>query len=50
MTAMVVGGNGQLGAACVEGLLARGHPVRATVRDRARASRIEGQGAEVVLS
>jgi uncharacterized protein YbjT (DUF2867 family) len=49
MTVMVVGGNGQLGSACVEGVLGRGERVRVAVRDRARAGRFEGRGAEVVL-
>jgi uncharacterized protein YbjT (DUF2867 family) len=34
----VVEGNGQLGAACCAGLVSRGIPVPATVRDRRRAS------------
>jgi uncharacterized protein YbjT (DUF2867 family) len=49
MVDMVVGGNGQLGSACAEGLLAQGREVRVSVRDRARAGRVEGRGAEVVL-
>lgn len=49
MVAMVVGGNGQLGSACCEGLLARQQEVRVTVRDRARTGRLERPGAEVVL-
>ena len=40
MTVLVVGGNGQLGAACCAELVARGVPVRATVRDPARATRL----------
>ena len=40
MTVLVVGGNGQLGAACCAELVARGIPVRATVRDPARAARL----------
>lgn len=38
MSVLVVGGNGQLGAACCAELADRGIPVRATVRDRRRAS------------
>ncbi len=38
MTVLVVGGNGQLGAACCAELAIRDIPVRATVRDRPRAS------------
>ena len=38
MTVLVVGGNGQLGSACCAGLVSRGIPVRATVRDRRRAT------------
>jgi uncharacterized protein YbjT (DUF2867 family) len=38
MTVLVVGGNGQLGVACCAELASRGIPVRATVRDRRRAS------------
>jgi uncharacterized protein YbjT (DUF2867 family) len=49
MTVMVVGGNGQLGVACAEGVLGRGERVRVAVRDRARARRLESRGAEVVL-
>ena len=40
MTVLVVGGNGQMGAACCAELVARGVPVRATVRDPARADRL----------
>ncbi len=40
MTVLVVGGNGQLGAACCADLVAREVPVRAIVRDRARAGRL----------
>lgn len=40
MTVLVVGGNGQLGAACCAALAAGGVPVRATVRDRARGGRL----------
>jgi uncharacterized protein YbjT (DUF2867 family) len=47
--AMVVGGNGQLGSACCEALLAQHREVRVTVRDRARAGDLESRGAEVVL-
>jgi uncharacterized protein YbjT (DUF2867 family) len=49
MVAMVVGGNGQLGSWCAEELLAHGRDVRVTVRDPARAGRLGGRGAEVVL-
>ena len=49
MVAMVVGGNGQLGSACCEALLAQQREVRVGVRDRARAAPLERQGAEVVL-
>jgi len=38
MTILVIGGNGQLGAACCAELVAREIPVRASVRDRGRAS------------
>jgi uncharacterized protein YbjT (DUF2867 family) len=46
---MVVGGNGQLGAACCEEFRRRGHDVRATVRDPRRAGHLEGSGVEIVL-
>lgn len=49
MVVMVVGGNGQLGALCVDELRRRGQPVRATVRDWARADRPKKAGADVVL-
>lgn len=49
MVVMVVGGNGQLGAACCEILPQRGEEVRATVRDRKRAGHLEGPRVEVVL-
>ena len=49
MVVMVVGGNGQLGALCVDELGRRGQHVRATVRDRARADRLTRAGADVVL-
>ncbi len=49
MVAMVVGGNGQLGALCCEGLLAHRPDVRVTVRDRGRAGGFANQGADVVL-
>ncbi len=49
MAIMVVGGNGQLGASCCEELRRRGQDVRATVRNRARAGRLEGLGVEVVV-
>src|SRR5687767_3153854 len=47
MTVLVVGGNGQLGAACCAELVARDVPVRATVRDPARAARLPS-GVDVV--
>jgi uncharacterized protein YbjT (DUF2867 family) len=49
MTVLVVGGNGQLGAACCAELVARGVPVRATVRDPARATRLPADAAVVQL-
>lgn len=49
MSVMVVGGNGQLGAACTRALLARGQQVRATVRDAARLAELRALGAEQVL-
>jgi uncharacterized protein YbjT (DUF2867 family) len=49
MVAMVVGGNGQLGSLCCEGLLAEEREVRVTVRDRARAGHLESRGVDVVL-
>ncbi|GAA1915605.1 SDR family oxidoreductase [Nocardioides marmoribigeumensis] len=42
MTVLVVGGNGQLGAACCRELRSRGEAVRATVRDRSRGADLEG--------
>lgn len=38
MTILVIGGNGQLGAACCAELVAREIPVRATVRDLSRSA------------
>jgi uncharacterized protein YbjT (DUF2867 family) len=45
---LVLGGNGQLGAACVAELVDRGVPVRAVVRSRDRAAHLTALGAEVV--
>ena len=47
MTVLVVGGNGQLGAACCHELRARGVDVRATVRDRTSATDLEEDGVEL---
>lgn len=44
MTVLVVGGNGQLGAACCEELVARGVPVRATVRAAERGADLAEKG------
>jgi uncharacterized protein YbjT (DUF2867 family) len=49
MVVMVVGGNGQLGAACIAQLLAKGERVQATLRDVSRAGDLEALGADVVL-
>jgi uncharacterized protein YbjT (DUF2867 family) len=48
VTVLILGGNGQLGAACGEELAARGVPVRATVRSPDRAAHLTALGAEVV--
>lgn len=48
MTVLVVGGNGQLGAACCDELVARSVPVRASVRDRTRGEDLARRGAEIV--
>src|SRR5690349_20875249 len=47
-TVLVVGGNGQLGAACCTALRTRGTDVRASVRDRARATDLEEAGVDLV--
>jgi uncharacterized protein YbjT (DUF2867 family) len=49
VTVLVVGGNGQLGAACCEELVARDVPVRASVRDPARGESLRTHGVEVVI-
>lgn len=50
MTVLVLGGNGQLGAACVAELTRSGVPVRATVRSQDRAAHLAAlrPGVEVV--
>src|SRR3954453_6454637 len=48
MTVLVVGGNGQLGAACCVELRSRGLEARATVRDRARGRELAVSGVELV--
>lgn len=50
MVVMVVGANGQLGALCCEELRRRGQVVRGTVRDPARAGRLENAGVDLVVS
>ena len=48
---LVTGATGKTGSAVVRQLLARGYPVRATVRKRdARADRLEALGAHVVVA
>jgi uncharacterized protein YbjT (DUF2867 family) len=49
MTVLVVGGNGQLGAAICDGLLERGRPVRASVRSLDRGAFLRDRGIDVVL-
>jgi uncharacterized protein YbjT (DUF2867 family) len=48
VTVLVVGGNGQLGAACCEELIGRKVPVRASVRAPARGRDLGARGAEIV--
>ena len=48
MTVLVTGGTGFVGPHVVHALRARGVPVRALVRDRRRASRLEAWGVELV--
>ncbi len=46
---LIAGATGQLGRATALALLARGHAVRALVRDRGRATDLQRAGAEVVV-
>lgn len=48
MVVTVVGGNGQLGAACCSLLVARSAPCRASVRDARRGERLADSGVDVV--
>ena len=48
MNVLVVGANGQLGAACCRALTADGHVVRGSVRSRSRAAGLDLGGAELV--
>ena len=48
MNVLVVGANGQLGAACCRALAAEGHVVRGSVRSRSRAAGLDLGGAELV--
>jgi len=48
MTVLVTGGTGFVGPHVVHALRARGLPVRALVRDRGRASRLQAWGVELV--
>ncbi len=50
MNALVVGANGQLGAACCRALAAEGHVVRGSVRDLSRADGLDLAGAELVVA
>ena len=50
MNVLVVGANGQLGAACCRALAAEGHLVRGSVRDRSRADGLDLGGAELVVA
>jgi uncharacterized protein YbjT (DUF2867 family) len=49
MTILVTGGTGFIGGHVVHALRARGVPVRAIVRDRRRAGRLEAWGVELVV-
>ena len=49
MVVMVVGANGQLGAACTRALLGRGKQALAAVRDVARSAELRALGAEEIL-
>lgn len=48
MVVLVLGGNGQLGAACCAELVRRDQPVRATVRTTTRGAALRDAGVEVV--
>ena len=50
MNVLVVGANGQLGAACCRALAADGHVVRGSVRARSRAEGLDLGGAHLVES
>lgn len=50
MNVLVVGANGQLGAACCRALAAEGHTVRGSVRHRSRADGLGLDGVELVLA
>ena len=50
MNVLVVGANGQLGAACCRALAAAGHVVRGSVRARSRAAGLDLGGAHLVES
>jgi uncharacterized protein YbjT (DUF2867 family) len=48
VSVLILGGNGQLGAACADELIARGVPVKATVRSVDRAAHLTALGVQVV--
>ena len=49
MKVLVTGGTGFIGGACVQRLIRAGTPVRALVRDEARAQKLAQWGAELLL-
>ena len=50
MNVLVVGANGQLGAACCRALAGEGHLVRGSVRELSRAEGLDLGGAELVVA
>ena len=50
MNVLVVGANGQLGAACCRVLAAEGHVVRGSVRDPARGAGVGLDAVELVVA
>ncbi|EDM37695.1 putative nucleoside-diphosphate-sugar epimerase [Pedobacter sp. BAL39] len=47
---IIIGASGQVGGAVAAGLLKKGKPVKAVVRDERKVSELKGQGAEVAVA